>query len=115
MSEKWRGPESNRRHHGFQPCALPTELPRPERASLAVGVEPQLVTRPHRKQARRVTACDGEAEASIGVLEQHELADSDICERPDDDRAARATARLEPYLRSRPRIPELLSHEIQLD
>src|SRR5919108_6613741 len=27
--EKWRGPESNRRHHGFQPCALPTELPRP--------------------------------------------------------------------------------------
>ena len=25
---KWRGPESNRRHHGFQPCALPTELPR---------------------------------------------------------------------------------------
>jgi hypothetical protein len=24
----WRGPESNRRHHGFQPCALPTELPR---------------------------------------------------------------------------------------
>ena len=27
-SERWRGPESNRRHHGFQPCALPTELPR---------------------------------------------------------------------------------------
>ena len=26
---EWRGPESNRRHHGFQPCALPTELPRP--------------------------------------------------------------------------------------
>src|SRR3954451_2520717 len=26
--KKWRGPESNRRHHGFQPCALPTELPR---------------------------------------------------------------------------------------
>jgi MFS family permease len=26
----WRGPESNRRHHGFQPCALPTELPRPD-------------------------------------------------------------------------------------
>src|SRR5512132_2870626 len=26
--ERWRGPESNRRHHGFQPCALPTELPR---------------------------------------------------------------------------------------
>ena len=25
---EWRGPESNRRHHGFQPCALPTELPR---------------------------------------------------------------------------------------
>src|SRR4029453_639050 len=25
---RWRGPESNRRHHGFQPCALPTELPR---------------------------------------------------------------------------------------
>ena len=27
-SRQWRGPESNRRHHGFQPCALPTELPR---------------------------------------------------------------------------------------
>src|SRR5919106_3072900 len=26
---EWRGPDSNRRHHGFQPCALPTELPRP--------------------------------------------------------------------------------------
>src|SRR5438552_5549073 len=24
----WRGPDLNRRHHGFQPCALPTELPR---------------------------------------------------------------------------------------
>ena len=26
---RWRGPDLNRRHHGFQPCALPTELPRP--------------------------------------------------------------------------------------
>ncbi len=26
--EGWRGPESNRRHHDFQSCALPTELPR---------------------------------------------------------------------------------------
>src|SRR6188508_3442940 len=25
---QWRGPESNRRHHDFQSCALPTELPR---------------------------------------------------------------------------------------
>jgi hypothetical protein len=25
--EKWPGPESNRRHLGFQPSALPTELP----------------------------------------------------------------------------------------
>jgi hypothetical protein len=25
---EWRGPESNRRHHDFQSCALPTELPR---------------------------------------------------------------------------------------
>src|SRR3954463_14319998 len=25
---RWRGPESNRRHHDFQSCALPTELPR---------------------------------------------------------------------------------------
>ena len=29
VSRKWRGPDLNRRHHGFQPCALPTELPRP--------------------------------------------------------------------------------------
>ena len=28
LGREWRGPESNRRHHGFQPCALPTELPR---------------------------------------------------------------------------------------
>ena len=28
LSEVWRGPESNRRHHDFQSCALPTELPR---------------------------------------------------------------------------------------
>src|SRR5439155_8390732 len=32
---EWRGPESNRRHHGFQPCALPTELPRQAARSLA--------------------------------------------------------------------------------
>src|SRR5215212_11604522 len=25
---RWRGPESNWRHHDFQSCALPTELPR---------------------------------------------------------------------------------------
>ena len=25
---EWRGPESNRGHHDFQSCALPTELPR---------------------------------------------------------------------------------------
>ena len=29
-SGEWRGPDLNRRHHGFQPCALPTELPRPD-------------------------------------------------------------------------------------
>jgi hypothetical protein len=28
FERRWRGPGSNRRHHGFQPCALPTELPR---------------------------------------------------------------------------------------
>ena len=27
-TREWRGPDLNRRHHGFQPCALPTELPR---------------------------------------------------------------------------------------
>ncbi len=32
----WRGPESNRRHHGFQPCALPTELPRRGARSVAL-------------------------------------------------------------------------------
>ncbi len=36
QSWQWRGPESNRRHHGFQPCALPAELPRRGRASLAL-------------------------------------------------------------------------------
>src|SRR5829696_4486266 len=28
VAEEWRRPDLNRRHHGFQPCALPTELPR---------------------------------------------------------------------------------------
>ena len=32
-AERWRGPDLNRRHHGFQPCALPTELPRLEFAA----------------------------------------------------------------------------------
>ena len=27
-ASEWREPDLNRRHHGFQPCALPTELPR---------------------------------------------------------------------------------------
>ncbi len=37
---RWRGPESNRRHHDFQSCALPTELPRleqPDDGSGAAG------------------------------------------------------------------------------
>ncbi len=32
----WRGADSNRRHHDFQSCALPTELPRPELSCLPV-------------------------------------------------------------------------------
>ena len=28
LLRRWRGPVSNRRHHGFQACALPTVLPR---------------------------------------------------------------------------------------
>src|SRR4029077_2707861 len=33
---EWRGPDSKRRHPGFQPSALPAELPRPlASASLA--------------------------------------------------------------------------------
>src|SRR5574340_1054417 len=28
VEREWRGPDLNRRHHGFQPCALPAELPR---------------------------------------------------------------------------------------
>ena len=35
---EWRGPDLNRRHHGFQPCALPTELPRPGGQSNANAV-----------------------------------------------------------------------------
>ena len=45
---QWRGPDLNRRHHGFQPCALPAELPRLEpsqwiaAAKLAFGNERRL-------------------------------------------------------------------------
>jgi hypothetical protein len=35
---KWRGPESNWRHHDFQSCALPTELPRRGAQRLAAEV-----------------------------------------------------------------------------
>ena len=45
IRRKWRGPDLNRRHHGFQPCALPTELPRPAAGSLA-AVAPCSLTRP---------------------------------------------------------------------
>src|SRR3954449_7114319 len=38
---KWRGPESNRRHHDFQSCALPTELPRRAGANGSGGSSPR--------------------------------------------------------------------------
>src|ERR671918_2300108 len=40
----WRGPESNWRHHDFQSCALPTELPR---RSSPLIVASALLDRPH--------------------------------------------------------------------
>ena len=63
-SRSWRGPESNRRHHGFQPCALPTELPRLGRPSVAApgivlgragqeGRRHRRAARPRSRAARR--------------------------------------------------------------
>ena len=54
-SPLWPGTESNRRHHDFQSCALPTELPgrnknRPDRARF--GREPQLLPKPLSEPAR---------------------------------------------------------------
>ena len=43
-ADKWRGPESNWRHHDFQSCALPTELPR---RSSPLIVASALLDRPH--------------------------------------------------------------------
>ena len=37
----WRGPDSNRRHHDFQSCALPTELPRQD-VGMVAPVLPRL-------------------------------------------------------------------------
>ena len=37
---KWRGPDSNRRHPGFQPSALPAELPRRGWAAVSVAGPP---------------------------------------------------------------------------
>ena len=34
LTGKWRGPDSNRRHPGFQPSALPAELPRRWRSAV---------------------------------------------------------------------------------
>src|SRR5438552_10517524 len=65
---KWRGPESNRRHHGFQPCALPTELPRLESSSLAA-----ILFAPPESQTVLVTKAgaprvDQPAENRLGLL-----------------------------------------------
>src|SRR5439155_2029370 len=38
----WRGAESNCRHRGFQPRALPTELPRRSHLAVPTGFEPAL-------------------------------------------------------------------------
>src|SRR5919106_4883911 len=51
---RWRGPESNWRHHDFQSCALPTELPR---RSSPLIVASALLDRPH---------------VAVGVLEEAE-------------------------------------------
>ena len=42
---EWREPDLNRRHHGFQPCALPTELPRRGRPVVATTVPRHVVRR----------------------------------------------------------------------
>src|SRR5205807_9103055 len=39
-AEEWRDPDSNRGHHDFQSCALPTELSRPGGAMLAASEDP---------------------------------------------------------------------------
>src|SRR4051812_45921575 len=36
VKRKWRDPDSNRGHHDFQSCALPTELSRRGRERLAI-------------------------------------------------------------------------------
>ena len=69
---QWRGPESNRRHHGFQPCALPTELPRPERPKCSGG--------------SRTVACDAAARRSTQrvdelVLDEHRVG-AGLLDRP---------------------------------
>ncbi len=40
LAKKWRGPDSNRRHPGFQPSALPAELPRRGWAAVSVAGHP---------------------------------------------------------------------------
>jgi hypothetical protein len=52
FESRWRGPESNRRHHGFQPCALPTELPRRGMISVAASAAAEC-RRPEPGFARR--------------------------------------------------------------
>ena len=56
----WRGAESNRRHHDFQSCALPTELPRrggirlaPARHNRGPWTRPRQLARGHDSYARQ--------------------------------------------------------------
>src|SRR5262249_44382868 len=71
----WRGPESNRRHHGFQPCALPTEPPRPDGSVYSRPRSPSGRTptawaalRPVHGQPLRFRAVEGGSKREVAII-----------------------------------------------
>ena len=73
---RWRGPESNRRHHDFQSCALPTELPRPRRVRLALVAAPVVACRARHqllrgRRVRAVHTVEEGASTSAGERRDH--------------------------------------------
>src|SRR5207302_10107633 len=91
VSRRQQAPESNRRHHGFQPCALPTELPRRARP-VYPGAKKRTSrpVRPRRERPRGERGYDGSGlGASSGPLKNSLLARSSGPDA-DVDRVTRA-------------------------
>ena len=104
---RWRDPDSNRGHHDFQSCALPTELSRPGRAMLAIRGGTDGVRR--RARHNRVR-CRTPSDCSYCATPKSSWDDPglDDHERPLAPRGRRAVKVLNQHLREQHIAPELV-------